>query len=135
VLRPLLLVFHHAIILHACAMMLSHRYVYGDLAGFVYIWATAIVTKPGSLAIICLVCGEYSAMTFGLGKTASLIAAYISLALVSGVNAASVKWADRVNRWFTVFKSVALVVVGLAGAVSLLRNGAAPGTPAGDNLR
>lgn len=69
----------------------------------------------------------------GLGENASLAAGYVALALVTFINAVSVRWADRVNRYFTVFKSIALAMIGILGVVALIHGGS--GTPASENLR
>lgn len=68
----------------------------------------------------------------GFGEDASLAAAYCALIVVTVINATSVRFADRVNRYFTVFKSIALMMIGVLGLVALIQGG--NNTPAEVNL-
>ena len=112
---------------------------YGSLAGFIYIWSTGVVTKPGSLAIISLVCGEYILKPFYTDAEApAVLSKAMSLFILCSItmlNAGSVRWAMRLQEGLTILKTVALILIGMLGFVTLVKNYNTVGTPCYDNFR
>eukprot|EP00040_Diaphanoeca_grandis_P025935 m.144440 g.144440 ORF g.144440 m.144440 type:complete len:523 (+) comp30373_c1_seq1:354-1922(+) len=113
------------------------KMAFGDLGAFVYIWATVLITKPCSLAIICVVSGEYLVQIFtqtsDSGGWQTTVAGVCLLALVTVVNAVSVTCASRVNIIFTTLKLLALSSIGLLGFIWIFRDGTVIGTAAHTN--
>ena len=113
---------------------------YGDLMGFVYIWSTVMVTKPGSLAIITLVSGQYIAKILysdsdeeppeWVAKTISIF----ELAVLTLINSISVTCANKTMIVFTSLKALALAMIGVLGLVWIARNVNTEGTPAYKNF-
>lgn len=113
---------------------------YGDLMGFVYIWSTVMVTKPGSLAIITLVSGQYIAKIIysdsdeeppeWVAKTISIF----ELAVLTLINSISVTCANKTMIVFTSLKALALAMIGVLGLVWIARNVNTEGTPAYKNF-
>eukprot|EP00039_Didymoeca_costata_P013541 m.208083 g.208083 ORF g.208083 m.208083 type:complete len:523 (+) comp15806_c0_seq28:3090-4658(+) len=114
-------------------------YVFGKPAAFVYIWSTALVTKPGSLAIICLVCAEYILKPFYLkSEPPWLLSKGLSVMVIltiSTINSLSARLSIRMQNVLTAFKTVALVGIGFWGFIVLIRDVSRPGTPCYDNFR
>jgi len=114
------------------------KLAYGKLAGFVYIWATVMITKPMSLAIICLVSGQYLVKVFSTSLDppdwyATVVAIGI-LMTVTFVNSISVTCASRVNIVFTAMKLLALSSIGILGIIWICRDAGVVGTAAHTNF-
>ena len=113
------------------------RLAYGELSAFVYIWATAVVTKPLSLAIICLVSAQYLVSIFEDSEPSVWqvrLTAISVCAMVTAINCVSVTCASRVNILFTVIKIAALAMVGLLGLAWISKNVGKDGTAAHRNF-
>lgn len=115
--------------------------VYGELAAFVYIWITAMLTKPVSLAIITVVCSEYILKPFysaddteAPAAAKKLVAAAI-VCIITALNCVSVKWATRIQSALTGLKLVALILIGILGLVTLGSDIGKEGTAAHANFR
>lgn len=113
--------------------------MYGDVLAFIYTWATSVVTKPGSLAIICLVCAQYVVKPFyDLGEEAPVwvvkATAITVVAVITGINSVSTRMAMRVQNVTTSLKLLAVGLVTLVGVIWLIRYWRNPGTPAYENF-
>eukprot|EP00041_Stephanoeca_diplocostata_P022351 m.532027 g.532027 ORF g.532027 m.532027 type:complete len:248 (-) comp22041_c1_seq20:1783-2526(-) len=98
-----------------------------------------MVTKPGSLAIILLVCGQYAAKPFYQDRLqppelVSKLIALGALVAITTINAVSVAVSDRVNKWFTLFKTAALLLIGALGLYTLARDLDVAGSAANVNF-
>lgn len=103
------------------------RHIYGDLAAFLFSWTGIIALKPGSGAIISIICAEYindiifTAVAGGAEPPRWLtkIVAILCCVAVSIVVASSTKAATRVNDVFTFTKVLTLVAITAIGFVYL----------------
>eukprot|EP00048_Salpingoeca_helianthica_P004810 m.81198 g.81198 ORF g.81198 m.81198 type:complete len:481 (-) comp13357_c0_seq1:75-1517(-) len=113
---------------------------FGQLPAFLFVWTSGLITRPGSLAIISLVCGEYLVMPFFSDPTspdATLLAkaaAMIVVVIISLVGAFSVDGAVRLQDIFTVLKLAALAIVCIVGLVFFIRDVGDPSSPAATNF-
>lgn len=117
---------------------------FGSLISFVFEFVTIVVQKPGSLAIVCVIFGEYvSRIIFhtyffstphdtdaAVQLADSVIPAYlpkliaiICVFLVSAINALSVKAGIRAQDILTILKLLAAAVIAIVGLVILGRDG------------
>ena len=84
-------------------------------------------------------CGEYILKPFYTTTEAPTVLskamAIFILCSITLLNAGSVKWAMRLQEGLTMLKTIALVLIGLLGFVTLARNFNTVGTPCYDNFR
>lgn len=108
----------------------SHAYlqhIYGDLAAFLFSWIGIIALKPGSGAIISIICAEYIndilfTLLAGGGdppRWLTKIIAVLCAAGVSAIVAMSTRAATRINDVFTFTKIVTLLAITVIGFVWL----------------
>ena len=96
------------------------------------------MTRPGSLAIIVLVCAQYTVRLFSASGepeqwTVQLASSLLLLALVA-VNATSVHLATWLQSSTTAFKVLALVLIAGIGLVALAAGPGGPDSPAAQNF-
>lgn len=108
----------------------SHAYlkhIYGDLPAFLFSWTGIIALKPGSGAIISIICAEYvndilfTALAGGSEPPRWLtkVVAILCCLSVSVIVATSTKAATRVNDLFTFTKVLTLLAITCIGFVYL----------------
>jgi amino acid transporter len=106
------------------------EYVYlaaglSELPAFLFTWASSTITRPGSLAIIILVSGEYAVRPFYDEQPPVWVAKGAALALctvILVVNCISVKASTRLQDSTTVLKMAALAMVSILGLVFLSKH-------------
>ncbi|TPX36388.1 hypothetical protein SeLEV6574_g08076 [Synchytrium endobioticum] len=98
---------------------------FGSLPPFLFAWTGTLVTRPGSVAIIATVFGDYVGRLFYFGSphgTApdwlAKLMAMICVTALTAVNAASVKVSLRIMDWSTVTKLLGILLIGLVGLAS-----------------
>ncbi|KAI2615875.1 amino acid permease-domain-containing protein [Hypoxylon sp. NC1633] len=108
--------------------------IMGELAGFLFMWVTVLVTKPGSSAIITIIMGEYLVRAF-IGAEAETVNPWITkcvglagLFLVTFINCVSTKLGTRVNDMLMFLKFIALIGVAICGIVVALTGFSFSGT-------
>lgn len=103
------------------------RHIYGDLPAFLFSWTGIIALKPGSGAIISIICAEYINDIFFTAFAAgsepprwlTKIVAILCCFSVSVIVAISTKAATRVNDFFTFSKVITLLAITGIGFVYL----------------
>ena len=97
--------------------------IFGELVGFLYTWCAVMVLKPGSLAIISIVFGEYTVRAV-IGADIENINPWINkgvavaaLLLVTFVNCVSTKLAARISDLFMFMKFIALIAITTIGII------------------
>lgn len=100
--------------------------IFGELAGFLFTWCAVLVLKPGSAAIIAIICGEYVVRAV-VGADVEHVNPWINkgvalgaLFLVTLLNCISTKVATRIGDVFMFFKFIALLGVTTTGIVVAL---------------
>ncbi|KAF6214751.1 hypothetical protein GE061_009494 [Apolygus lucorum] len=92
---------------------------FGDLAGFLRLWAALVIIRPTTQAIVALTFAQYAAKPFfpdcEVPSTAVSLLAASALSLLTLINCISVRWALAVQNIFTAAKLFALVSIILAG--------------------
>ncbi|CAN0371246.1 unnamed protein product [Lampetra fluviatilis] len=96
---------------------------FGPIPAFLYSWASVIVLKPSSFAIICLSFAEYTSAPFYPGCEPPMLVkkclAAAAILLICIINSMSVKLASYVQNFFTVAKLLIVVVIIVTGIVLL----------------
>ncbi|XP_032833285.1 B(0,+)-type amino acid transporter 1 isoform X3 [Petromyzon marinus] len=96
---------------------------FGPIPAFLYSWASVIVLKPSSFAIICLSFAEYTSTPFYPGCEPPMLVkkclAAAAILLICIINSVSVKLASYVQNFFTVAKLLIVVVIIVTGIVLL----------------
>lgn len=106
------------------------EYVYiaaglNELLAFLFTWASSLITRPGSVAIVVLVAGDYLMRPFYSGVPPSWVVKLVSVLLATIlliINSVSVKASTRMQDITTVLKFVALIMVSIIGLVFLARH-------------
>lgn len=104
------------------------RHCFGELAGFLYSWTAVIVLKPGSSAIIAIICGEYfNRALFGSfsadanarlpPEAANKITAGACLVLVTTLNILSTRLTVRLSDSLLFLKVGSLVAITVIGII------------------
>jgi hypothetical protein len=100
--------------------------IFGELAGFLFMWCAVLVLKPGSTAIIAIIFGEYLVRA-AIGAEAEQVSGWINkgvalagLFVVTFLNCLSTKLATRMGDMFMFMKFVALLGVTVIGIVVAL---------------
>lgn len=100
--------------------------IFGELAGFLFMWCAVMVIKPGSTAIISIIFGEYLVRA-AVGAEAENINVWVdkSVALaglfaVTLLNCISTKLGTRMGDLFMFMKFLALLGVAIIGVVVAL---------------
>jgi len=96
---------------------------YGSLLGFLYAWTQVFIIFPTGNAAVSLTFAKYFLQPlFGSclpPPNLEIIVAGVAILLLSIINCASVKWASRVQDFFSVAKVLALLVIISYGIISL----------------
>ncbi|KAI9695565.1 MAG: hypothetical protein M1836_006405 [Candelina mexicana] len=97
--------------------------IFGELAGFLFMWCAVCVLRPGSTAIIALIFGEY-VVRAAVGAEVEYVSAWINklvalggLFLVTFLNCVSTKLGTRMGDFFMFLKFVALIGITVIGIV------------------
>ncbi|OCT58626.1 b(0,+)-type amino acid transporter 1 isoform X2 [Xenopus laevis] len=96
---------------------------FGPIPAFLFSWASLIVIKPSSFAIICLSFAEYVSAAFYPGcdppvVVVKCLAAAVILAITL-VNSLSVKLASYVQNFLTAAKMIIVIIIIVSGIVLL----------------
>jgi L-type amino acid transporter 9 len=108
---------------------------FGQLPAFLFVWTSVLVTRPGSLAIISLVCtfsslahkqvcGQYIVKPFytdAASEECTLVSksvAVLVVLVITLVNSVSVAGAIRMQDIMTILKLAALAIVCITGMAS-----------------
>lgn len=99
------------------------RKAFGNLPGFLFLWVALVIITPTGNAIIALTFANYMLQPFFPSceppdVPVRLVAA-TCLCLLTFVSCASVKWANKVQVFFTVAKVLALIIIIITGFVAL----------------
>uniref|UniRef100_A0A8C5MIC8 b(0,+)-type amino acid transporter 1 n=1 Tax=Leptobrachium leishanense TaxID=445787 RepID=A0A8C5MIC8_9ANUR len=96
---------------------------FGPIPAFLFSWASVIVIKPSSFAIICLSFAEYASAPFYPGCTPPPVVikclAAAAILAITTVNAMSVKLASYVQNFFTAAKMIIIIIIIVSGIVLL----------------
>lgn len=104
------------------------RHCFGELAGFLYSWTAVIVLKPGSAAIIAIICGEYfNRVLFGSFSAdaeallppgwANKVTAGVCLLVVTALNILSTRLTTRLSDSLLFLKVGSLLAITIIGIV------------------
>lgn len=104
------------------------REAYGPLPGFLYGWTQLLVINTGGIAAVAITFGSYTVDAAGVGDVWIKPLAVGAIVLLSGVNAAGVRFGAWIQNLFTVLKLAALAMLVAAGVWLWVRGqGPAPG--------
>ncbi|XP_026147445.1 b(0,+)-type amino acid transporter 1 isoform X2 [Mastacembelus armatus] len=96
---------------------------FGPIVAYLYSWASIMVLKPSSFAIITLSFAEYATTPFYSGCTPPVIVtkclATVAIVIIVTVNCLSVKLASYVQNFFTAAKLFIIFAIVVAGIVLL----------------
>ncbi|GMV06340.1 MAG: amino acid transporter [Gemmatimonadota bacterium] len=101
------------------------RDAFGPLPAFLYGWTQLLVINTGGIAAVAITFASYGADLAGVGEAWIKPSAVAAIVLLSGVNAAGVRFGSLVQNAFTLLKLAALALLVGAGAWLWL-GGAAP---------
>ncbi|KAI9099281.1 amino acid permease-domain-containing protein [Phlyctochytrium arcticum] len=113
----------------------EHPYLmraYGSLPAFLFSWTGVTVTRPGSVAIITVICAEYTvrlilyAHPTAADDPPSWLVKLIAICVIAGlttINCVSTKLGTRVQDIFTILKLLSLLIIGAIGVVKLAEVG------------
>jgi amino acid transporter len=109
--------------------------IFGELAGFLFMWCAVLVLKPGSTAIISIIFGEYLVRA-AVGAEAEQVSSWINkgvalagLIAVTFLNCISTRLATRMGDMFMFMKFVALLGVTVIGIIVAVTGLSASGEP------
>jgi amino acid transporter len=97
--------------------------IFGEWAGFLFTWSAVCVLRPGSAAIIAIICGEYlvravvGANTGDVSPWVNKVVALTALIAVTLLNCISTKLGMRSANAFMILKFLALLGVMITGIV------------------
>nr|DBA16791.1 TPA: hypothetical protein GDO54_002330 [Pyxicephalus adspersus] len=98
---------------------------FGPIPAFLFSWASVIVMKPSSFAIICLSFAEYASAPFYPGcEPPPVVIKCLAAAAIMGitvVNCLSVKLASYVQNFLTVAKMIIIIIIIVSGIVLLIQ--------------
>ncbi|XP_066493069.1 B(0,+)-type amino acid transporter 1 [Tiliqua scincoides] len=98
---------------------------FGPIPAYLFSWASLIVIKPSSFAIICLSFAEYASAPFYPGCEPPIAVikclAAAAIVIITVVNALSVKLGSYVQNFFTAAKMVIVVIIIVSGIVLLAK--------------
>nr|XP_002131113.1 large neutral amino acids transporter small subunit 2 [Ciona intestinalis] len=103
--------------------------IFGALLAFLRLWIAVLIIYPTNQAIIALTFAKY--VTFPFFETcdspdaAVRLLAAVCIVILTWVNCRSVRWATRVQDFFTAAKLMALVIIIIAGFIQIFK-GEAP---------
>ena len=104
------------------------RAAYGPLIGFIYGWTTFLVTQTGGIAAMAVGFAEYLSYffpllsldhallsVFGFRISAGQTVAFVTIAVLTGINYFGIRSGSTVQNIFTILKILAIAVLILAG--------------------
>lgn len=97
---------------------------FGAIPAFLCVWVSVIVTRPSSIAIICLTFAEYLVTFFpscGTPQIPKKLVAALAIVTLVIINSISVRAAAKVQILFTAAKLIALVIIIIGGIVNLAK--------------
>ncbi|XP_069595346.1 B(0,+)-type amino acid transporter 1 [Ranitomeya imitator] len=98
---------------------------YGQIPAFLFSWASVIVMKPSSFAIICLSFAEYASAPFYPGceppEVVIKCLAAAAILTITVVNCLSVKLASYLQNFLTVAKLIIIIIIIVSGIVLLIQ--------------
>ncbi|XP_041454443.1 large neutral amino acids transporter small subunit 1-like [Lytechinus variegatus] len=99
---------------------------FGPLPAFLLLWVTLVIIRPTAQAVVAMTFGQYILQPFFSldcppPDIPIKILAAICITFLTFVNSYSVKWATRVQDFFTAAKVLALIVIIITGIVQLCR--------------
>jgi APA family basic amino acid/polyamine antiporter len=100
----------------------------GPLPAFLYGWTQLLVINTGGIAAVAITFASYGADLAGVGEAWIKPLAIAAIVLLSGINAAGVRFGALVQNAFTVLKLLALALLVAAGGWLWLERSAAGGT-------
>ena len=109
--------------------------ILGELAGFLFTWVAVLVLKPGSLAIIAIIMGEYivraavGAEAEDLSPWINKGVALVGLFAVTFLNSVSTRLGTRMNDVLMFLKFIALIGVTVVGVVVAATGFSLSGSP------
>ncbi len=92
------------------------RDAFGPLPAFLYGWTQLLVINTGGIAAVAITFASYAADVGGLGEAWIKPLAVAAIVLLSGVNAAGVRFGAWVQNAFTLLKLAALALLVAVGA-------------------
>lgn len=104
------------------------REAFGPIPAFLYGWTQLLVINSGAIAAVAITFASYAADVTGAGQGSIKPMAVAAILLLSGVNAAGVRFGSWVQNAFTILKLVALAVL-VATGVWLWGTHGVAGTP------
>jgi len=106
------------------------RDAFGPLPAFLYGWTQLLVINTGGIAAVAITFASYAADVGGLGEAWIKPLAVAAIVLLSGVNAAGVRFGAWVQNAFTLLKLAALALLVGVGAWMWLQGSGASGAGA-----
>jgi APA family basic amino acid/polyamine antiporter len=102
------------------------RDAFGPLPAFLYGWTQLLVINTGGIAAVAVTFASYTVDVAALGEAWIKPLAVGAIVLLSGINAAGVRFGSLVQNAFTVLKLAALALLIGAGVWLWTRDGGAP---------
>lgn len=100
---------------------------FGPLPAFLSLWTVLAIIRPTSQAVVAITFAQYVTKPFFTEcdppEYAVLLLAAVCICILTAVNCYSVRWAMRIQDFFTAAKLVALIVIIIAGAVYVCTGG------------
>ncbi len=92
------------------------REAFGPVPAFLYGWTQLLVINTGGVAAVAITFASYAANVVGAGDASIKPVAVAAIVLLSGINAAGVRFGSWVQNAFTILKLLALAVLVATGA-------------------
>ncbi len=92
------------------------REAFGPVPAFLYGWTQLLVINTGGVAAVAITFASYAANVTGAGDASIKPVAVAAIVLLSGINAAGVRFGSWVQNAFTILKLLALTVLVATGA-------------------
>jgi amino acid transporter len=91
------------------------RRAFGPRIGFLYAWARLAVVQTGSIALLSFVVGDYGSRLLDLGPYGPAILAASTVAGLTALNWAGVRYGAESQLWLTALEVMAVLAVAAAG--------------------
>lgn len=116
----------------------EHPYLmraFGSLPAFLFGWTGVTVTRPGSVAIITVICAEYAVRLLLYAHPSAddppswlvKLIAILCITALTAINCVSTRLGTAVQDIFTILKLMSLLVIGTIGLVKLAEAGVGAG--------